>query len=57
MPAGIVRTEVVRHGVVRMTDSYILIFGVTGELARREKQVKIHHIVYDDREIPWSEVP
>ena len=57
MPAGIVRTEVVSHGVICMADGYILIFGITGELACSEKQVEIHHIVYDDREIPRSEVP
>ena len=47
----------VGHSLVGVAACYIEVFVVARETVGFEKQVEVHHIVNDDREIPRSEVP
>ena len=57
MPACVVRTEMIRHGGVGMLDRHFLIIWIAAELCGIEKKIQIHHVVDDDREVPFSEIP
>ena len=45
------------HGGLRMLYGYVFVFVVSCQLGNVEQQVQIHHIVNDDREVPFAEIP
>ena len=57
MIGGVVGTEMVFHGGLRMLYGYVFVFVVSCQLGNVEQQVQIHHIVNDDREVPFAEIP
>ena len=53
VPGGIVVPEMVFQGGFSVADAHLLLFG--GAVA--EQQFEVHHVVDDDRVIPFSEIP
>ena len=57
MPGTEVLPEVVPHRIVRMVDGNLPVLEIPGYLARLEQQFQVHHVVDDDRIVPFPEIP